>query len=59
MTNFEKIKNMSVEEMADKLVTVFDCARCPARKFCAENKQIMECESVLKKWLKSDVKTKV
>lgn len=37
MTNFEKIKNMGINEMADKLAVSFVCGSCPIRKFCDEN----------------------
>lgn len=60
MTNFEKIKNMSVdeivdkldkvlknmniEEMADNLDGIFTCELCP-----------ITCKTVWEKWLKSEV----
>ena len=33
MTNFEKIKNMSIDEMVDKLNKVFTCERCSITEF--------------------------
>ena len=33
MTNFERIKNMSVAELVDKLDKVFTCERCPIIEF--------------------------
>ena len=38
MTNFEKIKNMNVEELADALyVVITNCYKCPIRDFCDKN----------------------
>lgn len=55
MTNFEKIKNMSVAKLAKKLDDIFICEYCPIEPFCDETK-IIECKSVWRKWLKSEVK---
>ena len=54
MTNFEKLKNMSVDEMVDKLDKVFNCNSCPIEVFCSENRKIITCKSVWEKWLKSE-----
>ena len=54
MTNFEKLKNMSVDEMVDKLDKVFNCNSCPIEVFCRENTKIITCKSVWEKWLKSE-----
>ena len=61
MTNFEKIKNMSVNEMADKLVITFCCDyHCPIRKLCDEDDRGLtpapSCGSMWRKWLESEVK---
>lgn len=72
MTNFEKIKNisieeivnkldevlknMNIEEMSDKLDEVFTCKFCPIEVFCRKNKKIITCKSVWEEWLKSEVK---
>lgn len=71
MTNFEKIKNMSVdeivnkldkvlknmniEEMADNLDGIFTCELCPIEVFCHKNRKIITCKTVWEKWLKSEV----
>ena len=55
MTNFEKIKNMSVAKLAKKLDDIFICEYCPIEPFCDETK-VIECKDVWKKWLKSEVK---
>lgn len=54
MTNFEKIKNMSVDEMAKKLDELFTCERCPITEFCNKNEKIKKCKSIWEKWLKSE-----
>lgn len=54
MTNFEKIKNMSVAELAKKLDETFMCEYCPIEPFCREAK-LKGCKSVWRKWLKSEV----
>ena len=54
MTNFEKLKNMSVDEMVDKLDKVFNCSSCPIEVFCSENMKVITCKSVWEKWLKSE-----
>ena len=58
MTNFEKIKNMSVDEMADKLDDLTVCGYCPIEKFCDKNGKThyIRCKSTWKKWLKSETK---
>lgn len=53
MTNFEKIKNMSVGELADKLDESVACDRCPIEKFC---KCVdVGCIETWIKWLESEV----
>lgn len=55
MTNFEKIKNMSIEEIADKLDgLVSSCECCPVEVFCRKNKKIIACKTVWKNWLKRE-----
>ena len=63
MTNFEKIKekikNMSVDEMAEKLYESFVCDRCPLEEFCDKDDlssmPISSCSGIWKKWLESEV----
>lgn len=56
MTNFEKIKNMSIEEIADKLNgLISSCECCPIQKFCDKDiEHYVGCMSMLEKWLKSE-----
>lgn len=57
MTNFEKIKNMGIEEMAYKLDDMTACVYCPIQKFCDKNRKTyyIDCKTVWKKWLESEV----
>lgn len=62
MTNFEKIKNMSVNELASECSKGLTCAFCPIADFCEHTHIIREsvtfvnCTTIWKKWLKSEVK---
>lgn len=53
MTNFEKIKNMNVDEMATKLDESFACDRCPIEEFyeCVVGGS---CTDTWKTWLESE-----
>ncbi len=54
MTNFEKIKAMSVEEMAEYLYrNVADCEMCPAMKSCKAPTDIA-CKRTLLEWLERE-----
>lgn len=61
MTNFEKIKNMSVEELAAKCCGSSYCSTCPILDFCMckmhndDKTQVVDCLTTWKKWLKSEV----
>lgn len=57
MTNFEKIKNLSVEELADTLnVVITTCCRCPISTFCRKNysRDCRTCQDMWEKWLESE-----
>ena len=68
MTNFEKIKNMSIDEMAeyfggDEVEETFICASCRPEycKHCREDgfcsaEGHNRCVPAVKKWLESEVK---
>lgn len=52
MTNYEKIKAMSVEEMAEFLDTyIDDCEYCFAKKVCGAEPS---CFVTITKWLESE-----
>lgn len=57
MTNFEKIKNMSIDELAEKLNESFACDHCPIEEFCNEHNSEphSSCTTIWEKWLKSEV----
>lgn len=55
MTNYERIKSMSVEELADFLEYISrtaDCSCCPAYNFCELN---IDCDELIKQWLLQEV----
>ncbi len=54
MKNFEKIKAMSVDELALFLDNITnDCLFCPAFEFCGIG---IRCNKAFEEWLKSEVK---
>lgn len=54
MTNYEKIKAMSVEEVADFLNGIkSSCCECPAIETCEANPYDL-CGIVISKWLESE-----
>ena len=55
MTNIEKIKAMSTEEMARKLQRQWECFSCPIANYCITS-PILGCSEVIKEWLESEVK---
>ena len=64
MTNFEKIKAMSVEKLAEALDDWCHCAGCPASEICnsffptEKFPRRVVCADYLKKWLESEVEQK-
>ena len=59
MTNYERIKNMSVEEMAQFMFDMVDCVSCTNKlqRSCREcGGDGRKCLQVTKKWLEDDVK---
>ena len=52
MTNYEHIKNMSIDELA---VYLIDCCNCPNDMFLCGRKGAVS-EKHIKQWLKSEVK---
>ena len=50
MTNYEKIKAMSVEEMARFLCDISDCYHCPMKNKC-RNQTLIDCLDGLAEWL--------
>lgn len=57
MTNYEKIKQMSVEEMARLMYNItgdVNCGRCKGYNYCKFFTSHDECEKSIKKWLESE-----
>ena len=56
MTNYEKIKSMSVNEMAEFLDDnfTFSCETCHHGDNCVVLEYSDECRKALKKWLKAE-----
>ena len=54
MTNFEKIKQMSVEEMANYISTNVTCNNCKIINTC-ENIDGDTCSGIFKYWLENEV----
>ena len=56
MTNYDHIKQMSIEEMATMLENFcFDCSYCPACDFCNESFKDEKCIDIVKLWLEMEV----
>ena len=53
MTNYEKIMDMSVEEIAEMLAWQIDCGECSVEAEGCQN-DINICEEQQKKWLESE-----
>ena len=60
MTNFEGIRNMSIDELAAKCCEGLTCAFCPIADFCERiiggDVRSVNCTKVWRKWFKSEVK---
>ena len=56
MTNYEKIKQTSIDEMATMLEKFcFNCTCCPASDFCNETFKDKTCSDIVKQWLEQEV----
>lgn len=56
-TNYEKIKNMTVEEMAEFFSECIMCDDCPVSTFCdREMVTVDECPKILEQWLQAESK---
>lgn len=57
MTNYEKIKNMSVEEMTGLMAHIanYPCLFCADKAGCCSKGDVIKCYNGLKKWLESEV----
>ena len=52
-TNYDRIKSMSVEEMAEYLSDHWSCVDCAFEKDCDDN--YISCHKNIKQWLESEV----
>ena len=61
MTNFEKIKNMSIDEYAEFHRKTRDCGNCPALNMCKRDfaviglVDVIDCQNRYQNWLESEV----
>ena len=55
MTNYEKIRNMSVDEMADLIIRYIDWEACPATE-TMEERENRKCNYCMKQYLESEAK---
>ena len=53
-TNYDRIKAMSMEEMAEYFNGIFDCSNCPNDMFLCESEGSV-CTKYIKQWLESEV----
>lgn len=54
-TNYERIKAMSVDEMAEFLSDYASCETCPRLYSCLRlGTTLDECKQVIKQWLESE-----
>jgi len=51
VTNYEKIKAMSVEEMAKGILDHINCIKCPADDECEKEIVGKSCIDTMKEWL--------
>ena len=56
MTNFEKIKNMTKEELAAFLSSKIDCSCCDATKECVT---FRNCPKGISAWLDAEAEEKI
>lgn len=55
MTNYERIKNMSVEEMAESCDEFFSCPYGQPYVGCDMEEKYKNCSECVKHWLNSEV----
>jgi hypothetical protein len=51
MTNYERIKNMTIHEIVDLISHNYKCRKCAYYNRCCNE----ECEQGIKEWLESEV----
>jgi hypothetical protein len=58
VTNYERIKSMTVEEMADHLIFFNICNCCPLVHMCHCSEEDLDCETQYKNWLRAESEIK-
>lgn len=58
MTNYERIKNMSIDEMAELFDDNLSCSICSRRYVRAGCDDIEDCIPYIKEWLEADCNAK-
>ena len=53
-TNYDRIKAMNIDELANYFNGIFDCFNCPKDAFLCESKGSV-CTKYIKQWLESEV----
>jgi len=54
MTNYERIKNMTINELAEELFKE-NCDSCPCDKYdYKDNLKSISCVKIIKRWLETD-----
>lgn len=54
MTNYEKIMaELTIKGLAEQMEKYIVCAKCEAREFCRETKDV-ECNKVFEMWLEKE-----
>lgn len=56
MRNIDRIKNMTLDEMAEYLtkLTATYCKYCTFKEYCEDNEDNISCREVLKQWLQAE-----
>ena len=54
VTQFDRIKAMNIDEMAEHFNGIFDCSNCPNDMFLCESKGSV-CTKYIKQWLEQEV----
>lgn len=51
MNNYERIKSMSIDEMAEYIDNYVNCGSCPAFLFCSKE---FTCKKFIEQWLQKE-----
>lgn len=61
MTNYEKLKQRKIDEVADDIVEYMKCGECPIStcRLKINDREFLCCKKEVKEWLESEVGTRV